>query len=196
MLNIPWILCPINFSHFNALINMEKCIGLLCANVFFIDNNIGIYWSKQDGTKKKPIMQFNDEHTKICLEHSSQATASLFWAQKKTKQKKRCYNRFALTPLLTRLTDSSTSFPSLVVNAIGQHNVFWNPINRALTALPLWSCWLTLLYKWSWIEWTHHNSRLMPLLFPFSAAQHWGDNLEFQLRIVRSLKQKCNTVVA
>ena len=81
--NIPWFLCPINCSHFNALINMEKCIGLPCANVFFIDNNIGIYWSKQDGTKTKPIMQFNDEHKKICLEHSSQATSSMFWGQKK-----------------------------------------------------------------------------------------------------------------
>ena len=35
----------ITFSHFNALINMEKWIGLLCANVFFIENNIGIYCS-------------------------------------------------------------------------------------------------------------------------------------------------------
>ena len=36
ILNIPWFLCPINCSHFNALINMEKCIGLPCANVFLL----------------------------------------------------------------------------------------------------------------------------------------------------------------
>ena len=42
---------------------MEKCIGLPFAKVFFIDNNIGIFWSKQDDTKKEPIVQLNDEHT-------------------------------------------------------------------------------------------------------------------------------------
>ena len=62
---------------------------LALCKCFFIDNNIGIYWSKQDGTKKKPIMQSNDEHTKICLKHSSQATASLFWAQRKKEKKKK-----------------------------------------------------------------------------------------------------------
>jgi hypothetical protein len=44
---------------------MEKCIGLSCANVFFIDNNIGIYWSKQKKYKKKPIVQLNDEPTNL-----------------------------------------------------------------------------------------------------------------------------------
>ena len=38
---------------------------LIKRNQFFIDNNIGIYWSKQDDTKKMPIVQLNDEHTNI-----------------------------------------------------------------------------------------------------------------------------------
>ena len=48
ILNVPsFLFVPLFFSHFNALINMEKWIGLLCANVLFIENNIGIYSSVQ-----------------------------------------------------------------------------------------------------------------------------------------------------
>ena len=65
MLNIPWILCPINFSHFNALINMEKCIGLPCANVFFLITTLAYADQKPVDTKKKPIVQLNDEYTNI-----------------------------------------------------------------------------------------------------------------------------------
>jgi hypothetical protein len=45
----PLISCPINFSHFNALINMEKYIGLPCANVFLLITTLA--WSKQDDKK-------------------------------------------------------------------------------------------------------------------------------------------------
>ena len=56
---------------------MVKCIGLPCANDFF--------WSKQDDTKKEPIVQLNDCFEQMSFEHSSQATASLFWAKEKKK---------------------------------------------------------------------------------------------------------------
>ena len=62
---------------------MVKCIGLPCANDFFIDNNIGIYWTKQDDTEKEPIVQLNDCFEQMSFEHSSQATASMFWAKEK-----------------------------------------------------------------------------------------------------------------
>ena len=44
-----------NSSHFNSLINMVKCIGLPCANDFFIDNNNGIYTDQNRTIQKKSL---------------------------------------------------------------------------------------------------------------------------------------------
>ena len=58
---------------------MVKCIGLPCANNFLLITTLAYTkQSKQDDTKKEPIVQLNDCFEQMSFEHSSQATASLF----------------------------------------------------------------------------------------------------------------------
>ena len=47
------------------LLSTWRSASACLVQMFFYDNNIGIYWSKQDDTKKMPIVQLNDEHTNI-----------------------------------------------------------------------------------------------------------------------------------